>query len=43
MGLFSIATEKARMKKKERKPERQPVASKEELEESIRSPELVSS
>jgi len=43
MGLFSIATEEARKKKKERKPEKQPVASKDELEESIRSPELVSS
>ena len=39
MGLFSIATEEAREKKKRRKPEKAPVASKRELEQSISEPE----
>jgi hypothetical protein len=35
MALFSIASEEARKKKKERKIEKQPVASKDELEKSL--------
>jgi len=41
MGLFSIATEEAREKKKKRGFEKQPTASKTELEKSIRAPEAV--
>lgn len=39
MGLFSIATEEAREKKKQRKPEKEHVASKRELEQSILKPQ----